>query len=250
MEQMPSNAPVIESKPGPAGWVSVWMKAFTKPSEQTFIDLTAGPEAVAKTAYIWIFIAGTVSGVIQAIMRGIYSAMGITPQIPIPGMEQYIPQTGASDPSMIVGTIVGGLCIAPVAGLFSVLFFAIGVAITQWIAKLLGGTGSYEKLAYAVAAISFPYSMITAIFSLLGAIPFVGYCTGLISLGLLFYVLYLQIAAVKAVNHFGWGSAAGAVLIPGFIIVFFCGCLVVAGLMVMGPMIGDVFSGINQGLAP
>jgi len=250
MDQMPSNTPVLESKPGPAGWLQVWMKAFTKPSEQTFIELTAGPEAVAKTAYIWIFIAGTVSGVIQAIMRGIYSAMGISPQIPIPGLEQYIPQTASGDPGAIVGTIVGGLCAAPFAGLISVLFFAIGVAITQWIAKLFGGTGSYEKLAYAVAAISFPYSIITAVLSLLGAIPFVGYCTGLISLGLVFYVLYLQITAVKAVNRFGWGAAAGSVLIPGFVVLFFCGCVVIGGLMLLGPMIGEVFSGINQGLVP
>ena len=250
MEQIPSNTPVTESKPGPAGWVSVWMKAFTKPSEQTFIELTAGPEAVAKTAYIWIFIAGTVSGVIQALVSGIYSAMGSTPQLPIPGLEQYIPQTTPGDPGTIVGSIVGGLCAAPVAGLVSVLFFAIGVAITQWIAKMFGGTGSYEKLAYAIAAISLPYSLITAVFSLLGAIPFVGICTGVISLGLFFYVLYLQITAVKAVNHFGWGQAAGSVLIPGFVILFFCSCIVIGGLMVMGPMIGEVFSGINQGLAP
>lgn len=250
MEQMPSNTPVMESKPGPAGWLQVWIKALTKPSEQTFIELTDGPEAVAKTAYIWVFIAGTVSGIFQAILQAIYTAMGTTPQLPIPGLEEFTGQAVSSDPSTAVITLVGSLCAAPVAGLVSVLFFAIGVAITQWIAKLFGGTGTYEKLAYAIAAISVPYTLIISVMSLLGAIPFVGLCTGLLSFILGLYVLYLQITAVKAVNRFGWGAAAGSVLIPGFVILLFCGCIVIGGLMLLGPMIGEVFSGINQGLVP
>lgn len=240
MEQMPSNAPVSEAKPGPAGWFQVWMKAFTKPSEQTFIELTDGPEAVAKTAYIWMFIAGTVSGIVQAILRGIYTAMGTTPQMPIPGFEQFQPPT-SSDPNSAIVSIVISICASPLVGLISVLFFAIGVAITQWIAKLFSGTGTYDKLAYATAAISLPYSIITAVLSLFGAIPFVGYCTGIISFGLGLYVLYLQIAAVKAVNRFGWGQAAGSVLIPGFVVLLVCGCLVFGSLMILGPVIGDSF---------
>lgn len=250
MEQMPSNAPVMETKPGVAGWFQVWLKAFTKPSEKTFIELTEGPEAVSKTAYIWIFIAGTVAAIIQAILQGIYTAMGTMPQLPIPGLEEYTSQPIPSDPSVAIMSILGGLCASPLAGLVSVLFFAIGVAIMQWIAKLFGGTGTYDKLAYAVAAISVPYTLISALLSLFGAIPFVGLCTSAILFGMAFYVLYLQIAAVKAVNHFGWGAAAGSVLIPGFVVLLFCGCLVIGGLMLMGPMIGEVFSGINQGLTP
>ncbi|GAB4567265.1 MAG: hypothetical protein Fur0017_07670 [Anaerolineales bacterium] len=250
MDQMPSNTPVMASKPGPAGWLQVWIKALTKPSEQTFIEITEGPEAVAKTAYIWVFIAGTVSAIIQAILRGIYMAMGITPQLPIPGLEEFTSQPVSSDPSVTVISLIGSLCAAPIAGLVSILFFAIGVAITQWIAKLFGGTGTYEKLAYATAAISVPYTLIVSVISLLGAIPFVGYCTGLLSLVLALYVLYLQIAAVKAVNTFGWGAAAGSVLIPGFVILLFCCCIVIGSLMLLGPMIGEVFSGITQGLVP
>ena len=82
------------------------------------------------------------------------------------------------------------------------------------------------------------------------AVPYLNICTGLISLGLGLYALFLQITAVKAVNRFGWGQAAGSVLIPGLVILFFCGCIVIGGLMVMGPVIGDVFEQINQSLAP
>ncbi|NWF62745.1 MAG: YIP1 family protein [Chloroflexi bacterium] len=251
MEQIPSNTPVMESKPGVAGWFQVWTKVFTKPSEQTFIEITDSPDAVAKTAYIWVFIAGTISGIFQAIIRAIYSAMGVTQQIPIPGFEEYMPQAApAGDVGSVLASLVGGICAAPLAGLLSILFFAIGVAIVQWIAKLFGGVGSYGKLAYAFGAISLPLTLVTSILSLLGAIPFVGICTGILSFGLSIFAIYLQIAGVKAVNRFGWGQAAGSVLIPFFVVLFFCGCVVIGGLMLLGPVIGDVFGQINQGLAP
>lgn len=250
MDQIPSNTPVMESKPGPAGWFQVWVKAFTKPSEQTFIDITESPNAVAKTAYIWVFIVGTFSAIIQAIVRGIYTAVGMAPQLPIPGLEEYTQQPIPGDPTTALTSILGGVCASPIAGLLSVVVFAIVVAIIQWIAKAFGGTGTYDKLAYGIAAVSVPATLITTVLSLFSAIPFVGICTGLISLGLSFYVIYLQITAVKAVNRLGWGAAIGSVLIPWFVIVFFCACVVIGGLALLGPIIGDTFNQINQGLTP
>jgi hypothetical protein len=251
MEQIPSNTPVMESKPGPAGWFAVWMKVITKPNEQTFAEITESPEATSKTAYIWVFIAGTISGIFQALIQGVNGFTGNVTAPQIPGLEQYMPPAGVpGEPGAVAMSLVISLCISPLVGLLSMLFFAIGVAITQWIAKLFGGTGNFEKLSYAWAAISLPYTLITSVLSLLGLIPFVGYCTAVISLLLVFYILYLQIIAVKVVNRFGWGPAIGSVLIPAFVVIFACGCLVVGILSLLGPAIGDVFSGINQSLAP
>src|SRR5204862_6597693 len=103
---------------------------------------------------IWIFVAGTISGIAQAILRAAYAAMGTAPSFSIPGMEQFSQQQSGG--GFAIGSLVGGLCAAPIAGLVSVLFFAIGIAITKWIAKLFGGSGTFEKLAYASAAISVP----------------------------------------------------------------------------------------------
>lgn len=250
MEQTPSNTPVpvTETKPGPAGWFSVWMKVVTKPNEQTFIDITESSEARLATAFLWVFIVATISGIVQAIVQAAYAAMGIAPQLPIPGLEQFSQQSGTGTSAM--GSLLGGLCAAPIAGVVSILFFALGIAITQWIAKLFGGVGNFEKLAYASAAISVPFTLVTALLTLFSAIPYVGICTGVLSFALSLYILYLQILAVKAVNRFGWGPAIGSVLIPGLVILFVCGCLVIGGLTLLGPTIGNVFSGINQSLAP
>ncbi len=248
MEQMPSNTPVMESKPGPAGWLPVWIKAVTKPNEQTFVEITEHPDMSSKTAYIWIFIAGTLSGIIQAIATTARVAMGLgSPFQQIPGMEQYIPQSTGGG----AGTsLIAGLCASPVAGLVSVVVFAIIVAIVQWIAKLFGGTGTYDKLLYAFAAITVPVSIVSSLLSLLTLIPFIGACFGILSFGLFLYSIVLQVMAVKGVNRLGWGQATGSVLLPGCVVVFLCACVVIGGLMVLGPVINNTFQQIDPNFAP
>lgn len=249
MEQMPSNDPVVESKPGPAGWVQTWIMAVTKPNENTFVILTERPEATSRTAFIWVFIAGMISSIMTTILQAIYAAMGGAPQIPIPGLEDFQQFNQYNQGGGSVGvTLLIGLCASPLGGLLAVLFFAIITAIVQWIAKLFGGTGSFEKLAYALAAITVPFTLISAILTLLGAIPFVGYCTGIISFGLWIYNIVLQVMAVKAVNRFGYGQAVGSVFIPGCLVFLICACVVIGSLALLGPVINEVFQGIQQGL--
>ena len=249
MEQIPSNTPIMESKPGPAGWLPVWIKAVTQPNEKTFVDITENPAANAKTAYIWVFIAGTISGIVQAFASAFGSASALSSLSQIPELSQYIPQSTGGG-GFAIGSLIGGVCASPLVGLLSVVFFALGVAIFQWIAKMFGGTGTYEKLLYAMAAIMVPFTLVSAVLSLLGMIPYVGMCTGVISIGLGLYSLVLEVIAVKAVNRFGYGQAVGSVFIPGCVVFIFCACIVFGGLMLLGPVMGDVFQGINQSLAP
>jgi len=119
------------------------------------------------------------------------------------------------------------------------------VAIIQWIAKLFGGTGTYEKLLYAFAAITLPFTIISSILALFSVIPYVGICTGVISIGLSIYVLVLQVMAVKGVNRFDWGPALGSVLIPGCTIFILCACLVAGGVMLLLPVMRNAMNGIN-----
>ena len=246
-----NNTPIMPSSsgaPGPAGWLSIWLKAVTKPSEQTFVDITESPNANSKTAYIWVFIAGTISAILQAFASAIYTAAGTSsPLQQIPGLEQYIPQSTGGGGG-VGAALIGGLCASPVAGLLSIVFFAIFVAIIQWIAKLFGGSGTYDKLLYAFAAITVPVSVVSSLLAILSAIPFVGICTGVISFGLSIYALVLQVMAVKGVNRFGVGQAVGSVFIPGCVVFIICACVIAAGVMLLGPVIGNTFGDINQGL--
>jgi hypothetical protein len=244
------NAPMpAPPAPGAAGWLPVWIKAVTQPKEQTFVDITESPDATQKTAFLWVFIAGTISAIVGGLLRALVSAIGFQQQLAIPGLEEY-QNLGGVDAGTIGTSLVFTICGSPLAGLLSVLFFAIGVAIVQWIAKLFGGTGTFEKLAYAMAAITVPFTLVSMVLAPFSSIPILGICTGLLSLGLGVYALVLQITAVKGVNHFGWGPAVGAVLLPGFVLFLICACVIAASLMALGPVIGDVFQQINQSLGP
>jgi len=250
------NTPIAPAPPeakGLSGWFAIWMKVVTQPKEQTFIDITEHPDASSKTAYIWVFIAGTVGGILQAFASAIRMAMGAGSQLQqIPGLEKYLPNmpVDGSGGGSAIGSLVGGLCAAPFAGLLSILFFALFVAIIQWIAKLFGGAGTYDKLLYALAAITVPFSIISSLLALLSSIPVVGICVGLISFGVGIYSLVLQVMAVKAVNRFGVGQALGSYFIPGCAVLIICACVVGIGAVLLGPVIGNVFEGINQNLKP
>lgn len=228
------NTPIMSppTPSGPAGWFQIWMKAFTKPSEQTFVDISESPDVKIQTALIWAAIAGLITG----LGAGIGSAF-----------SGLLTQGGGDSGAM--GMIVGFICGLPIGfAIITPISLAISSALFQWIAKLFGGVGSFEKLLYSLAAIIAPLSFISGALSLLSGIPIVGVCVSIFSSILSIYGLVLNIMAVKAVNKFDWGRAAGSVLIPAIVIGVFCACVLIIGLAALGPVIGDTFNELNQGL--
>lgn len=192
-------------RPPPQGPMEVWGKVFTKPGEQTFIEITSHPDAKARSAYIWVFIAGTLSGLINSLTN---IAVGMTQlQNSAPGLE------GASGTIEAIGLFTA-ICFAPLYGAFSVLAFAIGAAIFQATASFLGGKGSFDKLTYAFGAMIAPVTIFWALLIPFNVIPYVAFCTIPLSLVVSLYVLYLELAAIKAVHQLGWAEATGALLTP------------------------------------
>ena len=239
-----SNEPMAPSGGGEMSLIDTWVSALTKPNEGTFARIVSQPGASASKAFLWVFLASLLTSFVSLIAQAfaVGGQMGLRELLP-PEIARELP-IGAT-PSIGIGTAI---CGAPVGAIFTVLGFAIGVALIQWVAKLFGGTGSFDKLAYAFSTITVPVSVISAVLGLIGIIPFVGILTGLIGFVLGIYVIVLQVLAVKAVNNLDTGKAVGSVLLPGLVIFFVVCCCVIGGLMLMGPVIGDVFDSINQSL--
>lgn len=222
------------------GAFPVWSKVYTRPSEQTFIEITEHPEAKAKSAYIWVFLAGTLSGLINGATQFVVSLMGLREVMPEFGQVPGV--TGALGTMGLLGVICG----APIAGLFSVIGFAIGTAIIQATARFFGGQGSYDRLAYAFGACVVPLSVLSAFMVPLNAIPYVAFCTIPILLGLSLYVLFLEMTAIKAVHRFSWGEAAAALFLPSILLGLLCGLVFVVFLRVAGPSINEIFQQLQQ----
>ena len=230
---------------GFAGWLSTWMTAVTKPSEQTYAMLAEHPDARSNNrAFTWVFLGGTISALISGLLQAILELAGFPSQTP--SLGQLFGGNAAQGGMLSLGIAI---CASPIAGALATLFFAIGVGIIQWVAKMFKGTGTFSQLAYTVAAISVPFSIVSSILTPFSAIQYVNICMGLLGIGLGIYGLVLQVMAVKAVNKFGWGEAAGSVLLPGLLIGC-CAVVVIVGMASLGVAVSDTFNSINQSLAP
>lgn len=240
-----SNAPMSSEPAGVAGWFSIWLNAVAKPSEQAYSALAESPDAQANNrAFTWVFLAGTASAIISGILQALLQLAGFAPQIP--GLSDLV----GNAPRGVIGSLGIALCASPVAGAFAVLFFAIFIGITQWVAKMFKGTGSFSQLAYVTAAISVPFTLVSSLLTPFSALGVVGYCFSGASLLLGLYVMYLQLLAVKSVNRFGWGEAAGAYFLPILAIGCLCACVAVGLTSLLAPAISETFNQINQTLTP
>lgn len=237
------NTPPMSPEPaGFAGWFSIWINAVTKPSEQNYSTMSGHPDAQTNNrAFIWVFLAGTAAAIITGILNAILELAGFTTQIP--GFSEL----AGSAPRGAMASLGIALCTSPISGAISVLFFAIFVGIIQWVAKMFKGVGNFQQLAYVMAAISVPVSLVTSLLTPFTTIGVVGYCFAAVSLLISLYVIYLQVLAVKAVNRFGWGEAAGSYFLPLILFVCLCACLAFGLASIFGVAYSEL---LNQGFTP
>jgi len=239
-----SNEPMVPESGPEMSLIDTWMTAFTKPNENTFARIAAQPSATATKAFLWVFVASLFTGFVTLVVQAInFGGQAGFRQFLPPELANQLPAGAA--PSIGLGTVI---CGAPVAAIFAVIGFGIGTALVQWVAKLFGGTGTFDKLAYAFSAITVPYSVVTAVLTLFGLIPFIGsILAGLGSFALSIYLIVLEVLAVKAVDRLDTGKAAGSVLLPGIVILLVICCCVILGVSLLVPMMGDTFQGLNGG---
>jgi hypothetical protein len=234
-----SNEPIVPGSSPEMSLIDTWIAAFTKPKEETYARIAAQPSASATKAFLWVFLASLLTSLVS-LVASLGGQMENFRQMLPPEIARELP-VGA-DPSIGIGTVI---CGAPFGAIFAVLFFAISTALVQWVAKLFGGTGSFDKLAYAFSSIYVPYSIVGAVLGLLGLIPFVIFLTGPISIALWIYTLVLAVLAVKAVNRLDTGKAAGAVLLPWLVIFLVICCCLIIGVSLFFPLMSETFQGIN-----
>jgi hypothetical protein len=231
-EQM--NAPMLPPS-GVSAWVSVWRDAVTRPSDQTFARLAQSPNAKSTTAFLWVFLGSLVNFFLASLVQG--AAMRQMMQNSDFGLEGF--------PATVGGGLVSAICGAPIAALIQVILFAAVVGIVQLLAKMFGGRGTFDQLAYAIAAIVTPFYLVSGVLTLLSAIPYAVYCFGIVGFLLALYVLVLEVMAVKGVNQFGWGQAIGSLLVPVFVLACCLSLAVIGILQVLAPQITDIFNSIT-----
>ena len=241
MNYSSNSSLVADLDPPPSqGAFPVWSQVFTRPSERTFLEITDHPEARAKAAYLWVFLTGTLSGLLNSLTRFVILLLGLRQVAPDFG------QISGAPAALGIGGLLAAICGAPIAGLFSVLGFALGVSIVHATARFFGSQGTFDKLAYAFGAIAAPWSVVTALMVPLNVIPYVAFCTLPVVLLLTFYALFLQMTAIKAVHRCGWGEAATILFLPGLLILMLCGVSFLVLMRVAGPSINEILQQLQS----
>jgi len=199
-----------------------WIAVVTKPNANTFAEIAAQPGATTGKAFLWAALSYLVTvffgGIAQTVNAG--SSMEMLRDYLPPDVAYAMP-SGAGDAGMSIVTLI---CAAPFGAIFGVMFFAISVALILWVAKLFGGNGEFEKMAYTFAAIMVPMAVVNAGLSLLSMIPFIGLLFGLVSFAVSIYSLVLHVLAVQAVTGLDTGKSAASVILPWVVFFFFMCC--------------------------
>lgn len=228
----PTNAPMLPPPSGVSEWFTVWREAITRPNEQTFARIAQSPNAKLTTALLWVFLGSLINFFLISLVQGAL----------IGQMMQNSDLGGQEFPIAAGGGIMTAICGAPVGAIIQTILFAIVIGIVQFLARMFGGRGTFEQLAYSIAAIVTPFYFVSGLLTLLSAIPFAGFCFGLVGFGLALYVLVLEVMAVKGVNQFGWGPAIGSLLLPVLAIACCVSVVVGAVFSALAPQLQDIFN--------
>jgi hypothetical protein len=214
----------VSSQPPPAetlSWWQVWLKALIHPTSASYQLIINNPGASLKRGLTWSFGA---SLIVSLMLWG----AGVMRYAPLDSWRFH--RDDLTVDWVILFLVVG----VPVVAALATLIFALVTGITNILAKLLRGKGSYDRLVYASSAFTAPLLLITAAIAFIPYFNLVGLLAGL-------YTVYLEIVSVRVVHNFGWGKAIAIVLIPPCLI-FSCCCLF--SLTVLAP--SGFFDGLQS----
>ncbi len=203
-------------------WSEAWTEAVLHPSERTYQQIISDPRASLGRAMMWVsgaMIFNLMVSVIYFLIAG------------PPNMDNYAQLSDQNQITINSGSVmIAVICCSPFIIGIALIILGVLASIMHVPALLMGGSGSFEKLIYALSAFYAPLLVIGVFFSFI-PIPVL---TSLLSLVLLVYQVILAAIAIKVVHRFGWAEAIVSALAPMFLLfVLFCG-LVGFGVFLVG----------------
>jgi hypothetical protein len=221
----------------PLNPIETWIKALTQPREESYLEIVNDPGASMGKAILWLAGAGFLGGLFTGLVNWIF---GVSPLSQFARFGDFdIPVARGGFMSVITnsfggafGTVIGAL---------------IFTGLVQVVAKMLGGTGTFDKLFYGFAAFQAPLGLVSTAVSV---IPIVRCLSVLISI----YGIVLCVIANQAVHEYDTGKAVISTLAPVVVIGLFCCCIIaVFGTAIsalLGPSIENIFDNIQSSLVP
>jgi hypothetical protein len=175
-------------------WYQVWWHVWTHPGAEAFRTILKDSQASAKRGFLWRAVTDTTSYLAYFFFGYLISGL-----------------ISANTIIVLVRVLIG-------APLLAILFLSISAGVYRFIAGLMGGSGTWDKLVYCFAAISAPASLLSIPSVFLA--PFftessttnslllpVGCLVSLIGFAAGIYTIVLFVSAIAAVENTGTGKA-------------------------------------------
>jgi hypothetical protein len=187
--------------------VESWRRVLLQPGEEPFLQEKTNPNANLATAIIWMVIAGVIAGIFGFLQAQIFGS----------GLEALGDSGLPPEMATQLESLAGGL------GLWSIVFtplsFVISVVILHTVAKALGGVGEMGVMAYLLALVNAPLTIISAT---LAFIPLLGPCVALL-LGI--YGFVLNYFGIKVNYGLTSGKAIAVVVVYLVVILVLTACI-------------------------
>ena len=199
------------SRPFP--WYEVWFKALTQANAPSYFEILCDPTADTGRAYLWMFTASLVTGLLLFLGAFLGSSLSKT-------LEQASSLTNAQVNSNVFYIIL--LILIPIGAAFNVFWAILSAGFYNLLARMLGGTGNFSRTIYLMAAYEAPLSLVNGLLSM---IPIVVCLT----LPLYFYGFWLNVRSIQVAHRMpSTGRAFMVVFIP-LLIYLLVLCLVAVG---------------------
>jgi hypothetical protein len=176
--------------------LEIWILALVKPKVQTYAKLLTQTQISKSKAYNWIFIGSLGVACSLTYLHGFI----VNPVFP-----------GRASQTLYLMNFLGQTIAIAVFLVFGLILIG---GFIQVVARILGGTGSFEEFVYIFGAYFAPLGVISGIISFIPYIQFIGIIL------VIAYGAVLTIVAVKAVNQFDWVRAiltSAFIFLIGFI---------------------------------
>jgi len=204
----------------PRKWYQIWWAILRHPGKETFRSILEEPNTSYSRGFIWIAVVTLITAVVIGL-----ASLPLMRTLPRDSANPYL------NSGIFVVCLGAEVILAP---FLAIAGMALGAAIYHGIARLFGGMGQWGQLVFCLAAITAPFSLLSAAINLV-TLPFTAWFPSVfgslvscivapIALALGIYALVLQVIAIDAVENIGTGKSVATILIPVIIVIVLTVC--------------------------
>jgi hypothetical protein len=204
-------------------WYEIWWDVWIHPGLAPFRTILNEPGHDVTRGFIWV----AVTSFIVSLVSYLFSAVVLRNLMRDAFGGELFKNYG--------GYTLFYICVIILSPLFAIIGIAISGAIYHLFAKIFKGHGNWNDLVFCLSAVSAPGTLVGGVVGLFSLLffktPLLIFLPTLVLLAFGFYMIVLNVNAIRAAEDIGTWEAIGTMFIPTVIIVVLVACCTFAILI-------------------